>query len=334
MSDNHSPQKPQKSLHAIRLVNRLTFRQLQIFQAVYRLRSYSKAADSIGLTQPAVSAQIKQLEQILGQSLFEYTGRFLHITVAGESVAQAINQIFDQLNRLEMQLSDLSGSLRGELRINMVSSMQYVMPWLISRFAKLHPDIQVRLHVVNRDKAIESLKQQQADLAVLSMILSEKDLSFLPFLANQLIAVVSAHHPLAEHKELSPEQLLAEPLLIRELGSGTRKVVDEYYTQVRVTPFKLLELGSLEAIKSGLEELMGVSILPWVSVRKELQQGSLKSPKVRGLPLRRSWSLVHNQLRPLPATAQAFSQFVQQQLAELEEGFGVSAFEQALELNR
>lgn len=330
MSENNSFAKAQKSLHAIRLVNRLTFRQLQIFQAVYRLRSYSKAAESIGLTQPAVSAQIKQLEQILGQSLFEYTGRFLHVTVAGESVARAINQIFDQLNRLEMQLSDLSGSLRGELRINMVSSMQYVMPWLISRFTKLHPDIQVRLHVVNRDKAIESLKQQQSDLAVLSMIRSEKDLSFLPFLANQLIAVVAAHHPLAKHDELSPEQLLAEPLLIRELGSGTRKVVDEYYTQVRVTPFKLLELGSLEAIKSGLEELMGVSILPWVSVRKELQQGSLKSPMVRGLPLRRSWSLVHNQLRPLPATAQAFSQFVQQQLAELEEGFGVAAFEQAL----
>lgn len=330
MTDKKLLIKPQKSLHAIRLVNRLTFRQLQIFQAVYRLRSYSKAAESIGLTQPAVSAQIKQLEQILGQSLFEYTGRFLHVTVAGESVAQAINQIFDQLNRLEMQLSDLSGSLRGELRINMVSSMQYVMPWLTSRFAKLHPDIQVRLHVVNRDRAIESLKQHQADLSVLSMIRSEKDLSFLPFLANQLIAVVSKNHPLASHEELSPEELLAEPLLVRELGSGTRKVVDEYYTQVRVSPFKLLELGSLEAIKSGLEEGMGVSILPWVSVRKELERGDLVSPKVRGLPLRRSWSLAHSQLRPLPATAQAFSQFVQQQLAELEECFGVSAYEQSL----
>lgn len=315
-------------MHTIRLVNRLTFRQLQIFQAVYRLRSYSKAAESIGLTQPAVSAQIKQLEQSLGQSLFEYTGRFLHVTVAGESVAQTINQIFDQLNRLEMQLSDLSGSLRGELRINMVSSMQYVMPWLLSRFAQIHPDIQVRLHVVNRDRAIESLKQQQSDLAVLSMIRSEKELSFLPFLANQLIAVVPAEHKFAKERGLSPEQLLSEPLLVREMGSGTRKVVDEYYTQVRVSPYRLLELGSLEAIKAGLEQNMGVSILPWVSVKKELEQGLFVSPNVRGLPLRRSWSLVHSQMRPLPATAQAFSQFVQRQLAELEEVFGVSAFEQ------
>lgn len=312
-----------------RLLNRLTFRQLQIFQAVFRLRSYSKAAEFIGLTQPAVSAQIKQLEQALEQTLFDYSGRTLHVTPAGESLARTIERIFDELNHLEMELSDMSGNLRGELKISTVSSAQYVIPWLLARFRKAHPDIQVKLQVVNRDQAIQSLMQQRFDLAILSMVSPQRDLGFIPFLANQLIPVVPQQHRLAAQSSISPDDFLDIPLLVRESGSGTRIVVDDYYTQVRVTPRQLIELGSLEAIKAALEENMGVSILPWVAVRRELQQGSLVSPQVKGLPLKRSWSLAYSQLRPLPPTAQAFCQFVNLHLAELEENFGLFAYENA-----
>lgn len=306
-----------------RLLNRLTFRQFQVFQAVYRLRSYSKAADFIGLTQPAVSAQIKQLEQALDQPLFDYTGKTLHVTAAGESLSTAVERIFDELNHLEMQLSDMRGSLKGELKISTVSSAQYVIPWLLARFREAHPDIQVKLQVVNRTQAIQSVEQHRYDLAILSMATPHKDLGFFPFLTNQLVPVVPAQHFLASQPTIAPEMFLNEPLLVRESGSGTRVVVDEYYTQVRVTPRLLIELGSLEAIKAGLEQNMGVSILPWVAVRRELQQGTLKSPQIKGLPLRRSWSLVHNQSRPLPPTAQAFSQFVSNHLAELEAAFDI-----------
>lgn len=306
------------------LLNRLTFRQFQVFQAVHRLRSYSKAAEFIGLTQPAVSAQIRQLEQVLDQTLFDYSGKTLHITPAGESLARAIEHIFDELNHLQMQLSEMSGNLRGELKISSVSSAQYVMPWLLARFREAHPEIQVKLQIVNRTQAIQSLEQQRYDLAILSMVTPQKDLSFIPFLTNQLIPVVTARHPLAHQQVVSPEAFLDQPLLVRESGSGTRAVVDDYYTQVRVTPRQLVELGSLEAIKAGLEQNMGVSILPWVAVRRELQRGNLASPQVKGLPLRRSWSLAHSRLRPLPPTAQAFCQFVSQHLAELEQAFEIN----------
>ena len=312
-----------------RLFSRLTFRQLQIFQAVFRLRSYSKAAEFIGLTQPAVSAQIRQLEQALDQTLFNYSGRTLHTTPAGESLAQAIKRIFDEFNHLEMELSDMRGSLRGELKISCVSSAQYVMPWLLARFRKAHPDIQVKLQVVNRIQAIDSVMAQRSDLSILSMVSPQRDLGFIPFLANQLVPVIPCEHALAQQSHITPDILLEQPLLVRETGSGTRTVVDDYYTQVRVTPKQLIELGSLEAIKAALAENMGVSILPWVAVRRELAEASLVSPAVKGLPLKRSWSLAYSQLRPLPPTAQAFCQFVNLHLAELEETFGLDAFEKS-----
>lgn len=327
---NHDLSKRSTSLSKnARIFNRLTFRQLQIFQAVFRLRSYSKAAEFIGLSQPAVSAQIRQLEQAMEQTLFSYSNRTLHTTPAGESLAQVIERIFDELNHLEMELSDMRGSLRGELKISCVSSAQYVIPWLLARFRKAHPDIQVKLQVVNRNQAIESLMEQRFDLAILSMISPQRDLGFIPFLANQLIAVIPHTHELAKQSQITPDIFLEQPLLVRESGSGTRIVVDDYYTQVRVTPKQLIELGSLEAIKAALDENMGVSIMPWVAVRRELQEGSLVSPTVKGLPLKRSWSLAYSQLRPLPPTAQAFCQFVNLHLAELEETFGLYAFENA-----
>lgn len=323
MNQNSPQLRTQTSKNTTRLLNRLTFRQFQVFQAVYRLRSYSKAAEFIGLTQPAVSAQIKQLEQALDQPLFDYSGKTLHVTPAGESLATAIDRIFDELNHLEMQISDMRGSLKGELKISCVSSAQYVIPWLLARFREAHPDIQVKLQVVNRKQAIQSLEQHRYDLAIVSMSSPHKDLSFFPFLTNQLVPVIPSQHPLAKESSIAPEMFLNEPLLVRESGSGTRVVVDDYYTQVRVTPRLLIELGSLEAIKAGLEQNMGVSILPWVAVRRELRQGSLVSPQIKGLPLRRSWSLVHNQSRPLPPTARAFSQFVSNHLAELEANFEI-----------
>jgi len=310
-----------------RIFNRLTFRQLQVFQAVFRLRSYSKAAEFIGLSQPAVSAQIRQLEQAMEQTLFSYSNRTLHTTPAGESLARTIERIFDEFNHLEMELSDMRGSLRGELKISCVSSAQYVMPWLLARFRQLHPDIQVKLQVVNRNKAIESLMEQRFDIAILSMVSPERDLSFMPFLFNQLVPVIPKAHELAKQSHITPDVFLDQPLLVREADSGTRIIVDDYYTQVRVTPRQLIELGSLEAIKAALEENMGVSIMPWVAVRRELQEGSLVSPKVKGLPLKRSWSLAHSQLRPLPPTAQAFSEFVHLHLAQLEQSFGLYALE-------
>lgn len=303
------------------LLNRLTFRQLQVFEAVHRMRSYSRAAEFLGLTQPAVSAQIRQLEQALDQPLFEYAGKTLHITQAGQSLAASVKAVFGEINRLQMSLSEMSGSLKGELKLSSVTSAQYIMPWLIRRFSDLHPEIHIQLCVANRAQALQRLEQQRDDLTILGMAPRHKHMEFLPFLENHLIPVLPSAHPLACRKRLTPEEFLSNPLLVREGGSGTRDIVDEYCTHIRVTPEQTIELGSIEAIKAGLAQEMGVAILPWVSVRRALKQGDLVRPAVRGLPLRRSWSLVHSQQRPLSPAAQAFHEFVSSQLAAMEQAF-------------
>ncbi len=150
-----------------KLLNRLTFRQLQVFRAVYERQSYSRAAETLGLTQPAVSAQIRQLEQALGQPLFKYAGRTLHMLPAADALANSAQSIFEQVSRLQMSLSDLAGTIHGELNLAAVSTAQYVVPHLLARFRAHYPNVQIRLQVCNRAQALARLTEQRDDLVIM-----------------------------------------------------------------------------------------------------------------------------------------------------------------------
>ncbi|MCB8890295.1 LysR family transcriptional regulator [Vreelandella malpeensis] len=303
------------------LLNRLTFRQLQVFQEVYRKRSYSRAAEQLGLTQPAVSSQIRQLEQALSEPLFKYAGKTLHTLPAADTLALSAREIIGQLARLQMNLSGLDGSIKGELNLAAVSSAQYVVPYLLARFRARYPDITLRLKVCNRSQALERLAQQRDDVVIMAMVPEDDGLSVLPLLENELIAVVWPNHPLLDLAQPTLVDFARHYVLMREPGSGVRNAFEQLVADQEVGLPHRLELGSNEAIKQGVMAHLGVAVLPRLSVKLELEHGLLAQLDLPHFPLRRAWCAVHRRDHfPTPA-AELFLRFTREHLADYRRHF-------------
>lgn len=299
------------------LLNRLSFRQLQVFKSVYQRQSYSRAADELGLTQPAVSAQIRQLEQALGQPVFEYVGKQLFVTAAGEQLAQTVRAIFGDLERLQMELAELEGQVRGELRLAAVSTSQYVVPYILSGFLEQYPQVDVRLSVVNRAQAVERLHQNRDDLVIMGMVPESRALTTVPFLDNIMVPVVNVNDPLRQQQPLTTQAFLDANLLIRERGSGTRHALEDWCTRNRLSLNPRLELGSNAAIKHGVLAGLGVAVLPQLTISAELRLCELAIPKLDGFPLRRSWCAVYPAARNPTPVMQAFLDYLRQSMTSL-----------------
>ncbi|MBS97691.1 MAG: LysR family transcriptional regulator [Oceanospirillaceae bacterium] len=296
------------------LLNRLSFRQLQVFKAVYQQQSYSRAADELGLTQPAVSAQIRQLEQALGQPVFEYVGKSLYVTAAGEQVIGVVRSMFGDLERLQMELDELQGQVRGELRLAAVSTAQYVVPYLLEGFLKEYTQVDVRLRVVNRAQAVERLNENRDDLVIMGMVPDSRSLASMPFLDNELVPVVRADDPLLNDSQLTAQDFFDAGLLIREPGSGTRHALEDWCRSRRLTLNPRMELGSNAAIKHGVLAGLGVAVLPRLSIAAELRLDELKVLSLDGLPLRRSWCTVHPAGKHPTPVMQAFLDYIRANL--------------------
>lgn len=306
---------------------RMTFRQLQIFRAVCESRSYSRAAEEMALTQPAVSLQIRQLEELLGQPLFDYVAKKLYLTPAAEALLRASEDVFGRLEALDMQLSDLQGSLQGQLSLAVESSAKYLVPHLFAAFREQHPEVSLQLVVVNHAQAVRRLSVSRDDLLIMSQPPSELTLDFFPFLTNPIIAVAPPQHPLCSLERLRLTDLTAFPLLVREPGSGTRRACEEYCHQKRAHFAQTLELGSSESQVEGTIAGLGLALLPRHAARLELAQGLLRELPVEELPLQRSWCVVHVRGKHLSPVAQAFRDFIRNertQITALERRFGMS----------
>lgn len=289
-------------------LHRLTLRQIQIFLAVCRQQSYSKAAEELALTQPAISAQIRQLESVVGESLFDYLGKRLYLTSAGTALQRAGRDMLQRLVALEMELAELRGVMQGTLSLAIESSAQYFMPAELSLFAARHPQVGVVLEVVNHGDALRRLRDNLDDLVVMGQLPQDRALAFTPFRDNELIAVATNAHPLRETRNIPLLQLSAEMLLVREAGSGTRRAFEAYCHEQSVVFRQQRQLGSLEAIKQGVRAGLGLAVLPREACVGELQQGELIELDVRGLPLRRSWCAVYPRGKHLTPVAAAFLQ--------------------------
>lgn len=294
---------------------RMTLRQLQVFRAVCESRSYSRAAEEMALTQPAVSLQIRQLEELVGQPLFEYIGKKLYQTDAADALLRATTDIFQRLEVLDMNLSDLKGSLQGQLRLAVESSAKYITPHLFAAFHAQHPDVSLNLTVVNRAQVIKRLSDNRDDLVIMSLVPQDMALEFLPFLNNPIIAVAPPDHPLCNAAKLSLKDLEPYPLLVREPGSGTRKACEEHFQQKRAHFAQTLEFASLEGSREGVLAGLGLALLPRHAVSRELQTGMLHELPVEELPLYRSWCLVHARGKRLSPVAQAFVAFIREERA-------------------
>ncbi len=296
---------------------RMTLRQLQVFGAVCESRSYSRAAEEMALTQPAVSLQIRQLEELVGQPLFEYVGKKLYLTEAAEALKRASSDIFARLDSLDMQLTDLQGSLQGQLNLAVESSAKYFVPHLFAAFRRQHPDVSLQLSVVNRAQVIKRLSDNRDDLVIMSLMPSEVALEFLPFLNNPIVAVAPPEHQLCQASRLSLQDLAAYPLLVREPGSGTRKACEEYFQQKRAHFAQTVQIASLDALREAVIAGLGVALLPRHAVTLELTHGLLRELPVDELPLYRSWCVAHARGKRLSPVAQAFFAFIRDQRAQV-----------------
>ncbi|CDZ95426.1 transcriptional regulator [Pseudomonas saudiphocaensis] len=300
-----------------RSLMRITFRQLQVFRTVCETRSYSRAAEEMALTQPAVSLQIRQLEELVGQPLFEYLGKKLYLTDAAEALQRASTDIFGRLDNLDMQLSDLRGSMQGQLNLAVESSAKYITPHLFAAFRREHPEVSLQLLVVNHAQAVKRLSVSRDDLLIMSQVPTDMDLEFLPFLDNPIIAVAPPEHPLSHAAKLSLQDLTAWPLLVREPGSGTRKAGEEYLRQKRAHFAQTIQVASLDALCEGVIAGLGVALLPRHAVHLELASGLLRELPVAELPLYRSWCLVHPRGKRLSPVAQAFFTFIREERSQI-----------------
>ncbi|MDR5867067.1 LysR family transcriptional regulator [Halomonas koreensis] len=303
------------------LLNRLTFRQLQVFRAVYERHSYSRAAETLGLTQPAVSAQVRQLEQALGHPLFKYAGRTLHALPAADALAASTQAIFGQVSRLQMSLSDLDGTITGELNLAAVSTAQYIVPQLLARFRAHYPNVQLRLRVCNRAQALERLAERRDDLVIMARVPEDEALVATPILDNEMIPVVWPGHPLLDAEAPTLSDLARHYLLMREPGSGVRGALEELAEAQAVALPHTIEMGTNEAVKQGVMAQLGVAVLPRLAVRLELEAGLLARLDLPGFPLRHPWCTVYHRERfPSPVT-ELFLRFVGRHLDELHDHF-------------
>lgn len=290
-----------------------TLHQLQVFLKVAELGSVSKAAEALHLTQPAVSMQLRKLQEQFALPLTEIVGRQLYLTEFGQEIANAARPILEQVYAINYKTLAYQGQLTGQLRIMSVSTGKYIMPYLLSDFLYRNPGIELQYQVTNKQQVLEALEQNTIDLALVSLVPSHLALEKLDLVPNELRLVASPL--LLERAQTNDWQQLLErqPLLFRESGSGTRQLMEAWLQGRGWSQPHRFELGSNEAIKQAVLAGLGCSVMPLLGIKGELQRGEMVVVEAPGLPLFSQWSLVYARgKRLLPAT-KAFLSFLERE---------------------
>ncbi len=290
-----------------------TLHQLKIFDTVARRMSFARAAEEMHLTSPALSIQIKQLAEAVELPLYEQIGKKLHLTEAGRAMEAACRDLFERLDRLDMELADLKGLKQGTLRLAVITGAKYLIPGMLGIFCDRYPGIEVSLKVTNRERVLERLTANQDDLYVLGQPPEGMALTSVPFMANPLVVVAHSDHPLAREKNIPPSALANENFLVREEGSGTRITSQRFFAIHGVKLKARMELGSIEAIKQAVAAGLGMAVLSAHALSLDWSSGKFAILDVEGFPLLRHWYLVHPQGKQLSVVAAAFRDFLLEQ---------------------
>lgn len=284
----------------------LTLRQLQCFSAVARNRSFTRAAEELHLTQPAVSMQIRQLEQQAGLPLTEQLGKRIHLTEAGEEVYRYARAILLDVQELDDVLNELKGLAGGHLRIAAISSANYFAPRLLGTFNRRHGDVTVSINVTNQARVVQQVIDNEVDMAIMGQPPDDANLHAIAFMDNPLIVVAAPTHRLAKRKRIALDEFEKEIFLTREPGSGTRGAMHRFFREHKLKLTTGMELGSLSSIKQGVQAELGLGLLPRGAVEVELMLGRLVELKCRDLPIQRHWYVVLHKGKRLSAAAEAF----------------------------
>lgn len=298
-----------------------TLRQLKTFEAVARHLSYSRAAEELHLTQPAVSLQVKQLEEHAGLPLFEQLGKKIYLTAAGIEMLRHGRMIIQQFRETEDAMAQLQGVAGGRLNVAVISAGDYFFPRLLAQFQRSHDNVSLKLTVHNREELLRSLHDNLTDLAIMVRPPEDPCMMRQAFAPHPYVIVASPQHPLAGKKNISRTRLLREPFIVRERGSDTWLSMQESFGEQLAQINVAMEIKSFETIKQAVIAGMGISFLSVHTISLELQVGNLVVLDVEGFPAMLNWYVVHRQNKQLPPVAIAFENFLMSDGAALIEKF-------------
>ena len=291
-------------------MRRLTLRQFRVFEAVARHLSFSRAAEELHLSQPAVSMQVKGIETILGMRLTEQLGKKIFLTEAGREVLHASRTITARLDDMQANLAQLRSIDSGRLSLAATSTVNVVATDILARFRGRHPGVTVHLDVSNRAAVLDQLIGNRIDLAIMGQVPDGLGLEAIRFMDNPLVVIAPPGHPLVGKKNASVASLAAESFLVREAGSGTRGAMERFFAARELEIQSSMEMSSNEAIKQAVQAGLGLGILSLQTLEMELALKRLAVLDVDGFPIMRHWYIVHRADKRLSPAALAFKDFV------------------------
>ena len=291
-------------------MRRLTLRQFRVFEAVARHLSFSRAAEELHLSQPAVSMQVRGIETILGMRLTEQLGKKIFLTEAGREVLHASRTITARLDDMQANLAQLRSIDTGRLSLAATSTVNVVATDILARFRGRHPGVTVHLDVSNRAAVLDQLVGNRIDLAIMGQVPDGLGLEAIRFMDNPLVVIAPPDHPLVGKKNISVASLAAESFLVREAGSGTRGAMERFFAARELEIQSSMEMSSNEAIKQAVQAGLGLGILSLQTLEMELALKRLAVLNVDGFPIMRHWYIVHRADKRLSPAALAFKAFV------------------------
>ncbi len=287
-----------------------TLHQLQIFLKITQHKSITKASEELHLTQPAVSIQLKNFQDQFSIPLTEVVGRQLFVTDFGKEIAVAAEKILNEVYAINYKSSAYKGELSGRLKISVVSTGKYVMPYFLADFMKDHSAVDIVMDVTNKTRVVETLEQNEVDFAMVSVVPKKLKIDSIELMQNRLFFVGGAQLKL--NKKLSKKKMFEElPLIYREQGSATRAAMERFITKNKFPVLKKIELTSNEAVKQAVIAGLGFSIMPLIGIKNELKNGDLQIIPVAGLPISTTWRLIWLKAKKLSPAATAYLKFVE-----------------------
>lgn len=288
----------------------VTLRQIEVFNSVVRHLNYTRAAEELHLSQPAVSMQIRQLEDNIGLPLFEQLGKQMFLTDAGREMYAYGRNIVDLLDEADVAFEAIKGLGRGELSISVATTASHFATRLLAAFSKLHEGITISVDVTNRETLRRQLDQNERDLVIMGKPPEGMEVDADAFMENPLVMIAPADHPLVERKKIPLEHFAKENFVVRETGSGTRSATKRFFDQHGVDFNTGIEMTSNEAIKQAVEAGLGLGIVSLHTLELELETKRLALLDVEDFPIQRYWYILQRKGKRLSPVARAFKEFV------------------------
>ncbi|MDI9869615.1 MULTISPECIES: LysR family transcriptional regulator [Flectobacillus] len=299
-----------------------TLHQLQVFLTITQTQSITKAAEELHLSQPAVSIQLRNFQEQFAIPLTEVVGRRLFVTDFGKEIAIAAERILNEVHAINHKTSAYKGQLTGKLKISVVSTGKYIIPYFLNDFLKKNQGVELKLDVTNKMKVVESLEHNEVDFSLVSVLPMHLQIEKIDLMSNKLYLIGNTEEQFND-SFYETSLLDSLPLIYREYGSGTRHVMEAYVQENKLPIHKKMELTSNEAVKQAVLAGLGYSIMPLIGIKNELSNGDLQIIPVKGFPIQSTWHIIWLKGKNFSPVAKAFLNFITQERSSIiNEKFG------------